>query len=367
MATLSKIPETNVKAEDIRDTLIANGGVVDDNILTFFTSDANINPWSKKKPVNYTGDFCQDFDSTKDNYVSGWWKGSDGLCGFTIPVHSTYTSAVNATNGGMNGWTYNIPQLVKRLGDFAGYYPDAKPMMRDFSIPKNVAVNDQTTTVTARMYSDLLDDELSFADFPTLGACYFGVYVTNGTTSYRVTATSTIGGGGSVIYLTTSGMETGDWTACPFLSSKQITQSGTDPSSAMYYTLPGLDKSGFSIVNSMLSITLNAYRTSEWVDGDIWFGIRYSVSVHSYYTGSNTLAGNRIEIKDSSKDWDDFVAYNEVELELSDVTVSSGANSAIFEGFIPMSNMDLYNDCRVWIILEDGQYYQGITPFTQST
>lgn len=367
MAILDIIPETNIKMDDIRDTLIANGGSVTDNLLTFFTSSSGINPWSKKKPVNYTDDFCQDFDPSMTNYVTGWWKGSDGFCGFSIPVHDTYTSAVNATNGGMNGWTYNIPQLKKRLGDFAGYYPGAKPMMRDFSVPNNVSINEGTLLVTAFLHTDLSDTELSFADFPTLGACYFGVYITNGSETIRATATDTIGNGGSIITLDSFDMTTGEWTACPFLSSKQITQSGETPSSAMYYTIPNLDKVSFNVVDTMVAITLNAFRTSEWVDGNIWFGIRYKVTVRSYYTGSVTLNGNYLQIKDKSKDWNDPVSYNEVSINLTDVTVPPGVSTVTHEGFVKITDVNLYNNCRVWVFLEDGNFYQGITPLTQST
>ena len=44
MAVYSILPTTNLKAEDIRDTLNANGGSVNNELTTFFNTSINI--WS---------------------------------------------------------------------------------------------------------------------------------------------------------------------------------------------------------------------------------------------------------------------------------------------------------------------------------
>lgn len=365
MAVHTTIPNSNVLLADVRDTLNANGGSVSNDLTTFFTTAAKINPWSKKKPVeNGTYQFCQDFDSTKPNYVSGWWKGT-GRCGFTIPTHSTYMAAVNATTGGMNGWTYNLPIIYKRLGDFIGYYPAAKPMMRDFSVPENVAKSENKVQGSAFLHTDSSNTELTFADFPDLASCYMGMYITNGTTSYRATATTTIGAGGSIVAINSPSLTTGAWTATPFLSSKAITQGGSDPTSAMYYTIPNLNKVSFNVVDSMIVITMTATKGVESVDGVMQFGTRVKVTVKSNYTGSVTLSTNKILIKASSKGINDY-DVNQQTVTLSDVTIAGGGTATVYDGFIVITNLTLYNDFKVWVSLDNGDFTQGVIPMTQS-
>lgn len=49
------IPNTDVNlATEVRDVLSDAGGVVNNNLVSFFTPDANINKWSKYKPVKYS-------------------------------------------------------------------------------------------------------------------------------------------------------------------------------------------------------------------------------------------------------------------------------------------------------------------------
>ena len=43
--------KTNLKASEIRDALSEGGGLVDNNASSFFKADANVNIWSKYKPV----------------------------------------------------------------------------------------------------------------------------------------------------------------------------------------------------------------------------------------------------------------------------------------------------------------------------
>lgn len=366
MAVKEIIPNTNISVDDIRDTLNANGGSVSQP-STFFTTAAKINPWSKKKPSNFTEDFCQDFDKNRSDYREGWWKGTDGMCGFTIPWYKTYIEAVNNTNGGMNGWTYNLPKLKFRLGDFAGYYPKASPIIKDFSVPKYASKQEGTIIMTAFMHTDTSPIELSFADFTELGKCYFGVCITKENKSYRVTSESTIGSGGSIVTLNSSLLDTGSWSACPFLSSKQITQSGADPSSAMYYAIPNMNKVSFEVRESMLVININATRGTKWVNGDIYFGITYKITVTSYYSGQRILNNNKLYIRNKTKEFDDPMLTYEMEIPLDDVTVAGdGEKTVTHEGFAIVEDLiNLYNNCKVWVSLDDGKFVKGTIPLEE--
>ena len=71
------------------------------SVLCIYSS---INMWSKYKPTR--GAFG---DTT-------FWKGSDGRCGFSLPIWSSVTTYSPTT------WGYIKPNSNYRLGDFRGYW-----------------------------------------------------------------------------------------------------------------------------------------------------------------------------------------------------------------------------------------------------
>ena len=87
------IPNKNiVLATDVRDVLNDAGGNVNNKLSSFFTSDANINYWSKRKPLSMTVDHCQDFDPNESNYYYQWWKGEDKNCGLKAFTFGSVTA-----------------------------------------------------------------------------------------------------------------------------------------------------------------------------------------------------------------------------------------------------------------------------------
>lgn len=118
MAALNIIPQTNVRAEDIRDTLASHGGTVGNDIASFFKEAAKINKWSFYKPYSYPKDFG--ITDTEIYSID---------CGMTFNVYPTPASTVAALNTG-TVWRYNLPtggaSSPYRLGDFRGYNPNTK-------------------------------------------------------------------------------------------------------------------------------------------------------------------------------------------------------------------------------------------------
>lgn len=49
------LPTWGLKAADIRDTLSAGGGIVSNDTTSFFQPAANINIWSRYKPLENEG------------------------------------------------------------------------------------------------------------------------------------------------------------------------------------------------------------------------------------------------------------------------------------------------------------------------
>ena len=139
MSVLSKIPAVNTatKIVDIKDTLNGNNGIVNDNLTTFFSASANINMWSKRKPVISTkvgtltdaemavaGDKSLSFTTTR--------YGLNIVGGAAVTPADIYMYAGPAGLGG--GALYYLPKGGEseplRLSDFNGYYPAATQPLR---------------------------------------------------------------------------------------------------------------------------------------------------------------------------------------------------------------------------------------------
>lgn len=122
MAVQAILPKTDLKWDDIRDTLNANGGSVTNQVSTAFKASANINPWSKRKPVPYYKDF--------PDYDEEWWKGADKRCGLNIKYSPTDGDIISIYKTG-DAYTYvPLTEGPYRLGDFRNYYPQAEPFIR---------------------------------------------------------------------------------------------------------------------------------------------------------------------------------------------------------------------------------------------
>lgn len=115
------IPSQNVNYNDVRDTLAASGGSVNNTMSSLFAEAAKINKWSKYKPVAYPQPFT-------DNYPN-WYKSGKGDCGYNIVASGNIRDSVNA-----GSWDYILPQGGEsepfRLGDFRGYNTKAVPFIK---------------------------------------------------------------------------------------------------------------------------------------------------------------------------------------------------------------------------------------------
>lgn len=133
------LPTTNLKYEDIRDTLNSGGGSVTNDVTTAFSRSANINKWSKHKPVKLDVKFCQDHDSSAPNYDADWYKATGTTYGLKLPQLGLNSnrlggSALNMFTGGLSNYEYLIPNGSEsepfRLGDFAGYNKNATEVFK---------------------------------------------------------------------------------------------------------------------------------------------------------------------------------------------------------------------------------------------
>jgi hypothetical protein len=142
MAVLEQLPLTGtLYADDIRDTLNANGSNVDDNLLTLFKPSAGINMWAKHKPEKHPAAIEMTAEQRRTNKYGLTVYGNrlamnDTSVGDTPDdVYSRWRLGQAAggviTLGSAVGVKYTLPKGGQsspyRLADFRGYYPSAVP------------------------------------------------------------------------------------------------------------------------------------------------------------------------------------------------------------------------------------------------
>lgn len=127
MAVYNILPSINLKTEDIRDTLNANGGSVSNDCLMFFTDAANIRIWAKYKPFKYPKNFnvTDNERSSRNwglsnvpywdnvNYMADYVRNGSPLAGNCDTPYFAYIPPVGGTSEPL------------RLEDFRGYYTEA--------------------------------------------------------------------------------------------------------------------------------------------------------------------------------------------------------------------------------------------------
>lgn len=360
------LPEKDLHFSDIRDSLNANGGVVNNDVASAFKTAANINPWSKHKPLILRVDFCQDIDPNKPNYNAYWWKGVDGWCGFNPNRLSSYSSVSENMDGNLNGWLYLLPQggtnSPYRIGDFAKYKTDATPIVREYTVPDTAFANNPSGTFRCSFpISISIEDNynLSLADFDTLKSAYFGIYCKKEGTVYSVRATSenTISNGGSIVEINPFNMPAGEWTVYPFISTIKLVQDEADGVGS-YYTIPNLQEKKIQILTTDLIISISAKIFKSPLR------IEYEISVSNLSQTAKELKVNTLFVKYSRNDIDDPLETNEIEETLkSPISVSGNFQGVVDSGTVSLKDVNMYpSGCKVWVTLNSGQYVKGISP-----
>lgn len=228
---MAQIASTNVSMDTIKNTLTSGGGSVSNDLLTFFTSNAKINIWSKWKPILIPADFV-DNESTMKEY--DW--------GITIPSTTNLTTAYNGSS--ISDWNHKLPTGGSsgpyRLGDFRNYRSDATSPFKGLEVmPGNSYVPGDTATVTlyCRMFNDSNEaGMLGLNDLGTLSNCQcaFIKRSPSGTLTQQITS-ATIDQNHGSISITFPKFTTSDYGTHTFTAA--LYKNGT------YYPLPITKKS----------------------------------------------------------------------------------------------------------------------------
>lgn len=359
---MAVIPTSGVTMATVRDTLASYGGTVSNNLSSFFTTSAKINMWSKHKPVILAKDFCQDISAGMSDYNATWWQGSNGMCGLTPKRLASYRNVPDYMDGENNGWVYALPSggssSPQRLGDFAGYNPDAYPLIDGFAANTSTIITGtpgKTVSFYCRAHFGSDYYQLSFADFPEFKNYYFGVYLTAGSQSRRATCSSTLGEGGSEVTFNTYGLPSGSVTAYPFISSEKQTQDGGDVV-ANYWTVPTTKAVTLKAVTSGVSahimaenITTNRIHLVATVSST---GMSYSAST------------NYITIRFASKDYHDPLVVGEKSFSIGSFSLSADETKTIYEGNVTVDNDIWIAGGMAWLSINAAEYITSF-PFGQ--
>lgn len=139
MAVHNKIPITNIKDVDVRDTLNANGGRATSEWSKLCGAQAKCKIEARYKPVAYPAHVVQSHDPNGDNYVKDWWRAEiqgdtyrSGRCGIDFPTYTTTASMHGATPTAL--WVHDYPDGGEaqpyRITDYAGYNPKARDFIQ---------------------------------------------------------------------------------------------------------------------------------------------------------------------------------------------------------------------------------------------
>ena len=164
------IPDSNINlATNIRDVLNGAGGVVDNDVVTFFSANAKINKWSKKKPVS----FAQIAPLREEQFKQVNYGLSVEYSSGSKQPQSIIIDAAN----GKDFYPYKLPtggeNSPYRLSDFVGYNTKAAAPY-DLSVSANISVQSFPATIPFTII--LNDSEFKLTDLQVFEDLFKGGY-----------------------------------------------------------------------------------------------------------------------------------------------------------------------------------------------
>lgn len=151
MAVYDILPNEDLRDVDVVATLNANGGIVDFEQESWFKLSANVNKWSKFKPICHSSLFLDG---------DGRWRGENGLCGFTEEsiLFNDVSTLVNAYES-KGTFVYRLPkgdfegtpEEPFRIGDFRGYNAKAAAPIWDFYVNGAFQSGENNSTIDCEL------------------------------------------------------------------------------------------------------------------------------------------------------------------------------------------------------------------------
>ena len=332
MAVQTILPETNLTWDDIRDTLNAAGGSVNNDVSSGYKTTAKINKWSKAKPIQNTYKLIEvtDTDKATANYGIGdtpyWIRLASMKTGFIekdpLPDNMTVLP--------VEFWSYLIPSdstYPKRLADFRNYFAKAEAPIGAIDGEEITFKSDNLAIIMFPMGA-INDYTLKLSDLGIMGSggdvterftnMYLGLCIYNSSKTYFVTQSNTIETlheVGNTFKIDGASTIVGSWNAFLFISDRKLPSIQTaDAIVGKYLPIPGT-QSTFSIKAYVYNFAITvdyAYRKDTRT-------VEYRYIIYNNEPSRYVTDGITIELLDSS---------NAVLDSTSNVAVSIDAESS---------------------------------------
>lgn len=253
---MAVVPDTNVNlATHVRDVLNAAGGNVTNDCLTFFQGRANLNKWSKYKPV-INQSIVRIDDSAFKNANYGIWDTP-----YWIRLASMKTGFIDKTTlpENMQAWPSEYwryfsleGNYVKRCSDFINYSTGAVSPITVVTGNEITYKSDKVATIIFGMGA--IDNlTLKISDLGIMGSggsvthwfsnMYLGICLFNGSVTYfmtQTTKTTELPSLGNHFRIPNADTLQGTYTVFAFISNRAITSLQTaDSVVGIYAPIPG--------------------------------------------------------------------------------------------------------------------------------
>lgn len=356
MAVRDQIPydyEYNALAIDIRDTLNYHGSSCTDELLSFFDSRAVINIWSFRKPYSF-------YENTSDLFLLTNAEIRAINCGLTPLQVASYTTLPDKMDGEMNGWVYTRPGGGStdpyRLGDYAGYYPLARPMIQDFQVPAEINTQ-ETTTVEITAICPFQDGKsVTIADLGGLSACVGAVYMKHNTQSQtrNIVGTSSLSGGTFNVSIPIDQFINGEWTLYPYITT-----------GSTHYTIPNLSPQVTLVKTSAYTISMTAEKATDGTRTIYWTARFKNTSGEAV-----TLNTNYVYLRLANKELNDAILGGDGEkmIPLSDgLVAAANATTTVASGSFTNVSDKVWMMPKVWVTFNSGNYTGRAVPIEERT
>lgn len=325
----------------------------------------SINRWSKNKPFRNASD---NFDYDPANPAPSNAARAEARKavnqGFDLTsakISSTNDVSAIATRynntDSYNGWEYLRPRgrangEPNRLRDFDGYNHAASPFFGGMTVANRHSKQDGDLSVAFMIVDDSSGKDLTHKDIPTITDSYIGVALvaSNGTT-YRMTHSDKIAGGGISVGFPVGNVPQGTYTVYPFLSSIKmgVNDGNIGNAAANVYTLPNVSGKALVLANETYTVELSCYFVVS--------RLTYTIKITNNSAGARTLTNNEMRVRVKGSSWNATRVDGEVFVtDAPDATITIAAGGTYTKtSYIAVSNLSLQtNGCTLWVSLGGG-------------
>lgn len=308
--------------------------------LSALCTHANINIWSKYKPVRWSG-------TTR---TSTWWKGYHSNCGLEPFFVNDAVDLPQYIDGGRNGWTYYAPTggtYPYRLLDFNGYNHNAQAPVRGFRIGPTTVSNRSGSTFGAWIMAVIAsDNELNFSDINDMQNGFFAIACFRSGSNYPTVVVNDVRmgtEGETAIEVDCGGWTTGTYTIYPMMANSR--------DGDWFYTIPNTTYSTLTVQSNAQIIAITV--VSKTIQNRTT--ARIGVLIQNNGSSSVTLTNNSWRTRPYTEGEDNPLTSDDNSGSLSDVTVAANSSESI-QFTATMTRTAYEAGCILYVWFNSGAY-----------